>query len=359
MDRARRSRLIKTAALCGTLAAGVDRIVKMAQMHTVTKGDTLSAIATRNGMKWQDLAKLNGITDPRKLAIGQKIQLSAPKTTPKPAARPVPRPVQPQPQVARPTPRPVARPAVQPDWAVPQPAVRQPVPQARPAAPAAQPQQQPEYSVAKGDTLSAIAARNGVNWQELARLNGITDPKKLAIGQRLKMPARPAPPTPQTPTNRMNEVSNLLHAKLNNPNLEAGVLANFDRETGGSFDYRQKERGGGGYGLPQYTGASLTAYRNWLAKTKAQDSAKSQIDYFVDQYMPTRAGYKAHMAPGASFTKEQYADWVHRKVLTPAHTIASNKAYSPSKINQVTGAHNAFMRDRIRSANGVWQGVAQ
>ncbi len=349
MDRAVRSRLLKAAALCGTLAAGLDCLVKKAQTHTVAKGDTLSAIAARNGMKWQDLARLNGITDPRRLQQGQQLRLSAPKpAAPKPATRPAVRPVaQPAPKPTTPAPSPAARPAPA------QPAARPPI-AARPAQP---PAAQAEYAVAKGDTLSAIAARNGVTWQEIARLNGITDPRRLQQGQRLRMPARP--PAPQTPTNRLNEVSGLLHAQLNNPNLEAAVLANFNRETGGSFDYRQKERGGGGYGLPQYTGASLAGYRSWLARTKAQDSAASQIDYFVNSYMPTRSGYRAHTAPGASFSKEQYADWVHRKVLTPAHTIASNKAYSPDKITQVTNAQNAFMRDRLRSVGGVWQGVPQ
>ncbi|MDM7954322.1 MAG: LysM peptidoglycan-binding domain-containing protein [Cyanobium sp. CZS 25K] len=42
--------------------------------------------------------------------------------------------------------------------------------------------------VVQGDTLEAIAARNGVSLQELIRLNKITKPEELQIGQQLKLP---------------------------------------------------------------------------------------------------------------------------------------------------------------------------
>jgi LysM repeat protein len=42
--------------------------------------------------------------------------------------------------------------------------------------------------VAKGDTLDAIAARQGVSVEELMRLNKITRPEELQIGQELKLP---------------------------------------------------------------------------------------------------------------------------------------------------------------------------
>ena len=216
----------------------------------------------------------------------------------------------------------------------------------------------PSYTVARGDTLSTIAKRNGTTWQRLAQLNGLKDPNKLAPGQQLRLPPPPAA-APMTSTQRLNQVSARLHTKLNNPNLEAAILANFNRETGGKFDYATKQVGGGGYGLPQYTGPSLTAYRGWLAQNKLQDSANNQIDYFTDKYMPTRAGYKKYMAPGAQFTKEQYADWLHKRVFTPAHTIRGNKAYSDATILRHTRAHNDFMQNRLKAVNGVWTGVGR
>jgi LysM repeat protein len=44
------------------------------------------------------------------------------------------------------------------------------------------------YRVQGGDTLSEIAAANGTTWQVLAQLNGITDPRKIRVGQVLKLP---------------------------------------------------------------------------------------------------------------------------------------------------------------------------
>ena len=214
----------------------------------------------------------------------------------------------------------------------------------------------PEYAVMAGDTLSAIAKRNNTTWQELARLNGLSDPNRLSVGQRLRLPRPPAPSS--TPLSRLNQVAARLHMRLNNPALEAAILANFNRETGGKFDYAtQQIGGGGGYGLPQYTGTSLAAYKAWLEANKRQDSANSQIDYFTGYYMPSRPEYKTYMAPGAKFTKEQYADWLHRRVFTPAYTIRGNKAYSTAAILRQTQAHGDFMRNGLRAVNGVWQGV--
>ena len=45
-----------------------------------------------------------------------------------------------------------------------------------------------EYSVKKGDTLSAIAKRNGVTVAELLKLNpGIKDPNKIYVGQKIRV----------------------------------------------------------------------------------------------------------------------------------------------------------------------------
>ena len=51
----------------------------------------------------------------------------------------------------------------------------------------------PTYSVASGDTLSAIARRNGTTARELARINAIKNPDRLRIGQKLRLPAARPP----------------------------------------------------------------------------------------------------------------------------------------------------------------------
>src|SRR5262245_36702488 len=45
------------------------------------------------------------------------------------------------------------------------------------------------YLVRPGDTLSAIAARHGVSTADLAALNGLADPDRLAAGATLALPA--------------------------------------------------------------------------------------------------------------------------------------------------------------------------
>ncbi len=44
------------------------------------------------------------------------------------------------------------------------------------------------YTVASGDTLSAIGARCGVGWQQIAVANRIANPSRISVGQKLTIP---------------------------------------------------------------------------------------------------------------------------------------------------------------------------
>jgi membrane-bound lytic murein transglycosylase D len=107
----------------------------------VEPGDTLGAIAARHGVEVAALAAVNGIDDPRRLRPGRLLELPAGATRVAPPARP-------------------------------------PAP-ARPA----------RVKVARGDTLSSIARRTGVDPKALAAANGIRDPRSLRPGQLLELPA--------------------------------------------------------------------------------------------------------------------------------------------------------------------------
>ena len=48
-------------------------------VHTVVKGDTLSAIASKHGTTWQKLAECNNIENPHVIWIGQKIKIPGAK----------------------------------------------------------------------------------------------------------------------------------------------------------------------------------------------------------------------------------------------------------------------------------------
>jgi LysM repeat protein len=80
------------------------------------------------------------------------------------------------------TPTPTAHPTFRPQF------------QAAPITPTPQPTRQPPpvptttYTVRAGDTLSGIAGAVGVPVDELLRLNGLTDPDQLLVGQVLQLP---------------------------------------------------------------------------------------------------------------------------------------------------------------------------
>jgi len=57
------------------------------------------------------------------------------------------------------------------------------------ATPTARPSRAPTtYTVQSGDTLSGIASEHGTTWQVLAELNKISDPRRLRVGQVIKLP---------------------------------------------------------------------------------------------------------------------------------------------------------------------------
>jgi len=84
--------------------------------------------------------------------------------------------------------------------------------------------------------------------------------------------------------NRMSEdhIRKLLLEKGLSSKAVAGIMANIEVETGGSYDYTQKQIKGPGRGLFQLdpTGPLPKAYKSWLGKR--EDSAASQIDFMYD-----------------------------------------------------------------------------
>ncbi len=115
----------------------------VAGSYTVQSGDTLSAIAARYGMSWETLARLNNISNPNMIMVGQVLRLSAGPTTHVTAHN-----VNRQVTVSS---------------------------------------HGGQYVVQSGDTLSAIAARYGMSYETLARLNNISNPNMIMVGQRLNV----------------------------------------------------------------------------------------------------------------------------------------------------------------------------
>jgi LysM repeat protein len=117
--------------------------------HLVAHGENLSTIATRYGLTLQELSAYNGITNPSLIFVGQ--QLSIPGSGRAPQA----------------------------------------------LAPAANmlPGNDGYYTVARGDSLSLIARNHGMTGDDLMRMNGISNPNVIWVGQKLRVSARvPAVP---------------------------------------------------------------------------------------------------------------------------------------------------------------------
>lgn len=77
--------------------------------------------------------------------------------------------------------------AVQPEWT---PAVVFITPTAQPVEPTPAPPDIPTraYEVQPGETLTQIARRYNLTVEELAALNGISDPNSIQVGQRIRVP---------------------------------------------------------------------------------------------------------------------------------------------------------------------------
>ncbi len=109
----------------------------------VGPGDTLSAIALEHGLTVAQLAARNGLADPNRIYIGQRLVVTAPAPT-------------------------VTTPAAAP-----------------PAAPAAAPR---VHVVASGEHLTGIARRYGTSIAAIVALNRISNPSFIRAGTRLSIP---------------------------------------------------------------------------------------------------------------------------------------------------------------------------
>ncbi|MHA7286373.1 LysM peptidoglycan-binding domain-containing protein, partial [Arthrobacter sp. MDT3-44] len=120
--------------------------------YVVKPGDTLGAIAARNGVSLQSLLTANNLSLSSTIYPGQKLKLTgATQSTPPKATQPAPAPVKPAPAPVKLAPAPVSG----------------------------------TYTVKAGDTLGAIAARNGVSLQSLLTANNLSLSSTIYPGQKL------------------------------------------------------------------------------------------------------------------------------------------------------------------------------
>lgn len=126
------------ASTSSSTSSSANSNVTTAASYTVKAGDTLSAIAAKYGTTYQTLASTNSISNPNDIYVGQVIKVSATATAASSQA-------------------------------------------------ASSTSSSGSYTVKSGDTLYGIALANGLNWQTLAKQNGISDPNVIFVGQKLSL----------------------------------------------------------------------------------------------------------------------------------------------------------------------------
>jgi LysM repeat protein len=138
--------------------------------HEVQSGETLTRIASKYSVSVAALQEANAIDDPTKIRIGTLLVIPQNSRAAEPAR---------------------AAPAVvTSQTAAPATATTAPKPAAATAnAPASNIRASGEiYEVAKGDNPVSIAKKLNVSYSDLLALNKIDDPRRLQIGQKLKIP---------------------------------------------------------------------------------------------------------------------------------------------------------------------------
>ena len=148
--------LLAAMAACALVPA-----TSMAATHTVAPGETLWGIAYANNLPTSSVAAANGLSAEARVVAGTNLTIPAPGQAPTPPVSPAPS-----------SPGTTSAPAATGGGG---------------------------YRVAPGDTLSAIAARQGVSLGSLAAANGLKLDSWGLQGTTLKLPAPGSAPVAQAP----------------------------------------------------------------------------------------------------------------------------------------------------------------
>ncbi|MCB9778266.1 MAG: LysM peptidoglycan-binding domain-containing protein [Alphaproteobacteria bacterium] len=146
----------------GTFLAALEKVPPEERLtyvhHKVSKGETLGAIASKYGVRAEDIQKSNRISNPNRIYVGMNLV--------------IPKPGMPVPEALTASAGGKASPS------------SAPAPSAAPAKPKTS---TVTHTVQKGEALSSIAAKYGVSTRQLQDWNGIRDANHVYVGQRLKV----------------------------------------------------------------------------------------------------------------------------------------------------------------------------
>jgi len=157
--------------------------------YVVQKGDTLSGIAKKLGVKTADLRALNAIEgdkilEGQKLVVPAGVRPSETRAASVPAAPAAPAPEPPPLSVVEPVP-------MVPAPAEPPPVTLTPAPAAPPTPTLGAARQPIQYPVSKGETVDSIARVFMVSPEAIRKLNNLPDGTDVREGMRILIPVAP------------------------------------------------------------------------------------------------------------------------------------------------------------------------
>lgn len=148
---------VETAPVMRVETAPVELpVVASTTPYTIQKGDTLSGIAYKYSLRWQDVVAVNPGITPTRLRIGQVIQLPGQVELSKARHVPVSTPKVSAPKTTAPKASAASGPSV-------------------------------TYTVKSGDSLSVIAYKHGVKTAVIREANALKS-DRIVVGQKLKIP---------------------------------------------------------------------------------------------------------------------------------------------------------------------------
>lgn len=146
---------VQAAAQPAEVAPAVRDDGTFIRRYTVQPGDTLAAVAAIYNLSWQELARANGLGEFSVLTVGKQLRI------------------------------PGAVKAAESEYASPNPQAN--TLSAASASQPTAPELPTEHIVAPGDTIFGIATRYNIEWQELLRLNQMTENSVLSLGQKIRL----------------------------------------------------------------------------------------------------------------------------------------------------------------------------
>ena len=147
-----------------------------------------------------------------------------------------------------------------------------------------------QYKIQYGDTLSAIAKRNNITVEELARANGINDPNRIIAGDTIEIPDAGTGVTQQTTAAGQNAVTGTATADADLPDWlqnEPGWGTGTQSQSAAQQQTQTQVQGGSTIDYPTVPTYTPTQYQAYDPNTNAAYLQAMQALQQAQQNMPT------------------------------------------------------------------------